>query len=359
MSIQAKKILAIKLRKLSELVVWTGALQSLRQAYPEAEIHVLIPEEMSYVFKDFPVIQKVHLLPLNKNFALIKTLWKLRRENFDLALAFDSFPGLSRWLRLTRAKVICAHEHLRKKKNLTSHLGVDNPGELADNLHLDSKVLFALGIQNRILQPRMFVPERLRKQAFERMNFSYDNRAGSSKVALLPGAHRESKRYPRDLWLQMLDALLMQKDITPAVFADKALAEEWNLRAECYRRGVRLYDDLKLADLLSYLSWFQVAVCNDSASLHLASSVGVRTLGLFGPGNLGREHGYPREAHYILRNNVDCRTEGPRENEKFQHCSLEQCSHMTCLRNIAPSRVVRGVRDLMDVVPHVHPRKKA
>jgi ADP-heptose:LPS heptosyltransferase len=350
MAIAAKKILAIKLRKLSELVVWTGALRSLRHAYPDAQIDILVNENMSHVFKEFPLIQNIHLVPKTGRFALLKTLMRLRREHYDLALAFDATPKLARLVRFAGAKEVCAHDHSRKKKPFFSHLSVDNPGEMADNLHLDSKVLLSLGILERIANPKMFISDRTRRQAFERLNFQYDQASSRSKVALLPGASIETKAYPRDLWLRTLDTLIDNKRYVVGVFADKAFSQRWDLRAECFRRGVRLYDDLSLTDLLAYLSWFDVAVCNDSASLHLAASMDVRTLTLFGPGNIGREHGYSRDGNLALRVGVDCRPEGPRDNERFQYCNLTQCSHLRCLRSIEPEHVAQGVRTLLNTM---------
>ena len=354
----AQKILAIKLRKLSEMLVWTGALQSLRRAYPEAQIDLLVPEELGHVFKGFPSITTVHIVPQGRQFALQKTLSRLRKQQYDLVLAFDSTPQLSRWAWLARGRETVIHEHSRKKKPFWSHLPVDNPGELADNLHLDSKVLLALGILDRIAEPTVFVKDLVKRQAFERMNFKFDHTEGKTKVALLPGAALETKRYPRDLWLESLDLLLAQKDLVLAVFADKSLSELWDLRGECFRRGVRLYDDLGIHELAAYLSWFQTAICNDSAGLHLATAVGVRTVTIFGPGNMGREHGYSRESHAILRASVNCRPEGPRDNERFQFCTLTQCSHLSCLRKIEPQNIVRHLRELLERIPSHGSRRK-
>jgi ADP-heptose:LPS heptosyltransferase len=346
----AKKILAIKLRKLSEMIVWTGALQALRNAYPDAQIDLLVPEELSHVYKDFPLVQNIHSVPQEGRFAFLKKLWSLRREHYDLALAFDTNSSVNRWMWALRAKETCIHDHTRLKKPFWSSLAVDNLGELADNLHLDSKVLLALGIQERMPLPKMFVSERLRKQAFERLNFKFDQSESKRKVVLLPGAELETKRYPRDLWLQTLDRISKEKNWLATVIADRQLSESWGLRKECFRRGIRLYDELSLHDLLAYLSWFEVAVVNDSAPLHLASAMGVRTVTLFGPGNLGREHGYPDDAHEAIRAAVDCRPEGPRENVKFQYCLLTQCSHLSCLRKIEPSEVLQGVSSQFEAI---------
>jgi ADP-heptose:LPS heptosyltransferase len=346
----AKKILAIKLRKLSEMIVWTGALQGLRNAYPEAQIDVLVPEELSHVYKDFPLIQNIHTVSQMERFAILKKFWSLRKEHYDVALAFDASPSVSRWMWALRAKDVCVHDHARLKKPFWSNLAVDNLGELADNLHLDSKVLLALGVLDRMPPPKMFVSERIRKQAFERLNFRFDKTEAKRKVVMMPGAAIETKRYPRDLWLKSLDALTNQKDWLVAVIADRELSDAWGLRQECFRRGIRLYDELGLHDLLAYLSWFEVAVVNDSAPLHLASAMGLRTVALFGPGNVGREHGYPADTHEVLRAVVDCRPEGPRDNVKFQHCLLTECSHLTCQRKIESKEIVEGVATLFESI---------
>lgn len=342
MVIPAKKILAIKLRGVSELILWTGALQALRKAYPEAQIDILVPEDMSHVLKGSSLLQKVHLVPITGQTTLIQKFWSLRKEHYDLALAFDATPAVCRWIWLTGAKKICAHDHNRKKKSFWSNIAVDNPGEFADLLHLDAKLLTAIGFSEVVGGPKMFLDETLKQQALNRIDFAFDGTEKKTKIALMPVADTETKRYPRDQWLQTLDMLRKEKSVVLAVFADTSTVEAWDLRRECHRRDIRLYDDQDLRRYLATLSWFNLAICNDSVSLHMAASVGVKTLTLFGPGNLGRNHGYNREQHRILRMPVDCRPEGPRDNDRYQFCTLTTCSHHTCLKSIKPEQVVKA-----------------
>ena len=87
-SIQANpmKILAIQFKYLGDAVFITPSLKALHQQYPEAEIHVLVAEEVLPVFRHIPFIKKAWGLPRTRGKAkLTQTLpflSQLRKEKF-------------------------------------------------------------------------------------------------------------------------------------------------------------------------------------------------------------------------------------------------------------------------------------
>jgi len=105
---------------------------------------------------------------------------------------------------------------------------------------------------------------------------------------------------------------------------------------------IPLIDDLKLKDLTAMLSRFQLSVSNDSGPGHIAVALGLRSVHIFGRGCLGDFHPYDLNLHQYLRVVVDCRASGPKDLEKFRFCTVKECSHLSCLRKIAPEDVVRA-----------------
>jgi ADP-heptose:LPS heptosyltransferase len=86
------KILVIKFKYLGDVVVSTPMLRALRQRFPQAELHVLIPEEAVPLLKYVPWLDKVWGFPRQRGRMQLKKtmplLAELRAEKFDLSLDF-------------------------------------------------------------------------------------------------------------------------------------------------------------------------------------------------------------------------------------------------------------------------------
>lgn len=340
MSDTPNKILAIKLRALGDLVLWTSSLMTLKKHYPNASIEVLIPEGDSHILKNEPYISKIHLIRKEPRFEVIKTLWRLRKEKYDLALVFNATPSLCRWIWLLGAKKSGLHLHSMMKKPFWSKLVLPEPGKLEDAMKRDFQLLRALDIQDKIPPTHLTVRPQLLEQARTRLKLDNENRF---KLVMLPGAQEETHRYPKDQWLKAIDLILKDKQILVSVVADKTLSSDWKLRDECFKRGIKLFDDLSTEQLLAYVSMFDGAVANDSGPLHIAQALGLKTVALFGPSPVGDNHPYDKKRSTVLRQDVDCRALGPRDSIEFQYCTVKTCGHHTCMRDISSEAVAKAV----------------
>ena len=153
-------------------------------------------------------------------------------------------------------------------------------------------------------------------------------------MAFLPGAGHHLRRYPKDLWLRILEREIQRGEYQPVVMADAALASEWNLEPECTRLKVPLFDEGSLRDFIIQVSRCKKAFANDSGPGHMAVALGLDTTFVFGPGCVGDWHPYDSLKHPVLRVPVDCRSEGPRDQERFQFCTVTECPHHKCMRGI-------------------------
>jgi len=341
MSDTPNKILAIKLRALGDLVLWTSSLMTLKKNYPDATIDVLVPEGVSHILKNEPYINKIHLIRKDSRFEVVKALWRLRKEKYDLALVFNATTSVCRWIWLLGAKKTGLHHHSMTKKPFWSHLYPPEPGKLENALKRDFQLLRALNIIDPIPHPKLTIRQTMSEQAASRLKLQNIN---EFKLAVLPGASIETKRYPKDLWLEALDKLIADKRYYIAVLVDKALSVEWDLRNECFKRNIKLFDDLSLEQFVAYVALFDGAWAMDSGPLHMAQAVGVRTVSLFGPTCVGDWHPYDKKHGTLLRRDVDCRAQGPREQEQFQYCTLKKCDHHTCMRQITPEAVAKSIQ---------------
>ena len=92
MTPRPEKILALQFKYFGDAVLMTPALRALREKFPEAELHLLVPAEIAPLFRHLPWLTRVWPMPRRRGSAnlgatlpLIRTL---RRERFSRSVDF-------------------------------------------------------------------------------------------------------------------------------------------------------------------------------------------------------------------------------------------------------------------------------
>jgi ADP-heptose:LPS heptosyltransferase len=207
-----------------------------------------------------------------------------------------------------------------------------------------------LGFDSDPPRPKLVLSPKEREHARHRLlAASPDLDAAACKLlGLLPGGSRVTKRYPKDLWVDLLDRIAEARPGPIAVFADRQLSLQWGLTKICSDRAVALFDNLSLRELMGVLSWTDVVISNDSGPRHMAAALGARTVTLFGPSEVGEWHPYNPAEHPVLRVTVPCRDLGPQDLEGFRYCTVPECGHLSCLRQIEPEDIWSAAHKLLD-----------
>jgi ADP-heptose:LPS heptosyltransferase len=349
MSERYRNILAIKLREIGDAVIWTSALQSLRGAYPDAKLDVLVRDFAEPVLREVSWIDRIHTVSGRGTVMLARSLLSLRRQRYDLALGFHATNTLCNLIPLLGAPDRALYQHKREGDQRFSTLGVPDPGRYEDAILRDHRLLRAVGIDVRPPPTRLVISDREASSARDRLGRHFPE-LGSDDfklLGLLPGGSSYMKRYPRDLWLRVLDQIVAEQRPV-AVFVDRALSEEWRLRDVCEERDVPLFDDLGLRELMGVLSCTEVVISNDLGPKHIAVALGAKSVTVFGPTEVGEWHPYDRASHPVMRVEVPCRDGGPQELEPFRKCSISNCDHLSCLRGVDPEEVWSVARGLLD-----------
>jgi heptosyltransferase-3 len=298
-----RKILGIKLREIGDAVIWTSALQSLRSAFPDASIDVLVRDSVEPVLDRQPWIDRVHTVS-RETFPLARRLLALRAEKYDLALGFSATNTLCRLIPLLGAPHRVLYHVKRSGDPRFSTFPLPELRQNANAIDHDHRVVRALGVEGEPPPPTLVLSDGERVSARDRL-LSFFPDLGSRDIALvglLPGARADDKIYPKDLWLRVLDGIVEARPRVPvAVLVDRDLSTLWNMRQLCEERNVPLFDDLGLRELMEMLSWMSVVVCNDSGPKHIAVALGARSVTLYGPTKVEEWHPYDLTLHPVFR----------------------------------------------------------
>lgn len=332
-----QKILVIKTRAIGDTVIWTSALAKLRKAYPQTEIHVLTYSTNKDILLNSQLTNQLHLVDAKSKFAFIRKLWQLRKEKFDLLLGFHVSGSLCKFAWLTRAKEIILHHHSLHRTPFLSSKPVPHAGDLEDAITRDYRVLEALGLspeheptQIDLLPEEISFAQNLSREKI----LTTGGDPQKKRFIFLPGASYSLKIYPKDLWLEVLKKIRDEGHYQPLVLCDQTISQEWNLPQLCRELKVPLIDDVSLRKFIALISTGSITLSNDSSPGHISVALGVRTHFVFGPACIGDWFCYDKKLHTYHRVEVPCRTEGPRDREQFQFCTVTQCSHHSCMRKI-------------------------
>lgn len=330
------KILAVKLRQLGDTVLWTSALQELHAAFPDAEIHALVLKQTKHLLEAEPYLFKIHTT-FAGSLSVCKKLLHLRSEHFDWLLGFHATTTLCRWFFLAGSKKAALHHHSRTQTPFFS-IPVPAAGSLENALKRDNRVLQAMGISTRSFPPKLTVTEKETLAAREYL------KGWIPKIALLPGASLATKRFPLEKWKVLIKELQSLSPNGFIMISDRALSQEWNLPALSRAVEMPLFDNLSVREVIALLNETHVALGNDSSLIHIAASLGKKTVSFFGPTCFGDWHPYESSRHTTVRVDVSCRNQGPTDNPAFRYCTLTHCDHLSCLNLLPIKEIVEKTR---------------
>jgi ADP-heptose:LPS heptosyltransferase len=281
------KILALQFKYFGDAVLMTPALQSLHTHFPAAEIHLLVPAEITPIFQHLPWLDRVWAMPRKRGKANFVQTWPLllalRRERFDRSVDFASndrgaflsfFIGAKIRLGWAERGGFFGRKYLYNQR-VTA---------LEDPLPHESKRLGYLLSGWGIPAPKSFESE-------IRANPALANAA----TRILPCARaivchvassQPKKEWPLNHWAKLHQ--LASGAGYRLVFTTARGDREAALMAELKKLApdAEILPPIPDLDLfLAVLARAGLFVAGDTGPLHFAAGLGVRTISLFGPTN--------------------------------------------------------------------------
>lgn len=352
-----RRILVVVTLRIGDVLLSTPLIRSLRQAWPQAEIEVLVFEHTEGVLLCNPDIQRVITVAGRpgfwKHLRLLASLF--RRYDLALTTLMSDRPILYAWIAgRTRIGMLDDSRKQRWKQHLLSRWATFDDLDTHTVL-MNLKLADLLGIKRSYEVAVSWSPSDentvtgalpfdLRSEAFAILHmypkFSY-------------------KMWRRDGWIELAD-WLMENGIRPVLsggnFPDE-LAYVNQIFHSMPSGTVNMAGKLSLAENAFLISRAKYYVGPDTALTHVAAALGIPTIALFGPSNPVKWGPWPKgyaEDHNPYRmkgtqrvNNVlllqgvgDC-----------VPCMQEGCEHHTaslsdCLQNLPAARVIAEIQKL-------------
>lgn len=370
------KVLIVKPSSLGDILHTAPAVELLATRRPECRLTWLVNEEYSEFVKDLPGVSEVISFPRGRFRLRRFPLWvpealswsRALRQGFDLAM---DFQGLQRsglmsqasgakerfgfrdarelaWLHYShpvevpRAVIhaVDRNLYLVRKALADSRLLRKAHGDLAPSAVEDEDIEagFASNWCLKVPPAALAFAEKALAGGFSGSSSVDSQGAASPPIALCPGARWESKRWPTGRWAELSDALhhesvpfrpILLGGAGDAALLDLILAQA-SAPIESFVGKTTVWQTAAL------LKKCAAAVGVDSAPLHLAQSLGVPSVSLFGPTDPSRV-GPRGQLHRVLQ----------RENLECNGCYHRACPlpRRLCLPEIPAQTVVAALKD--------------
>ncbi len=301
-----KKIAIAKYKGMGSILHATPLLQTLRQHYPDAEIHFVSTQANKSFLDLLPFIDKTVLINdgsgLSFLFGFPKLIWQLIKNRYDVFIDLEIYAHMSSLittLSMARNRLGFHLQWGRYRHGTFTHLIYFNHKAPLSRIYLQMASL--LGTQKHVTASYNFkdIPE---------LTEVLKNEFGleSKYIVINPNASslRLERRWPLESFEQLIKQLLLK-------YPDHKIAligspSEYEYTASLYSklnsdRVINLAGKSSLKQLISILKSAEFMISNDTGPFHMSVACGKPSIGLYGPVS-PRQFELPTNAKALYKN---------------------------------------------------------
>ena len=271
-----KKILIIRMSSIGDIVLATSFLKSVKQKYPDGEIHFLIKKEFSELVKNHPSIDKLISFDKKLGFRELFRMGKfLRNNNYDIIFDIHSVFR-TRILSLFLRKNLFKQIRKPRLRRFLLFYGYQNFFEKSFS-HI--KMYHTLLNQDKTFPPtNLFIED---KEKNETKKFLLKNNIGDNYIAVVPGAAWSQKQWSIDNYNNLMTRLIESFNskivilgATNDIICDQIIKDD---------RIVNLKDKTSLRMAMGIVKYAQHTLGSDTGLLHISEAMGTPVTVILGP----------------------------------------------------------------------------
>lgn len=335
------RILVVNVNWLGDAIFSTPVFRALRRKYPHARISCLGPKRIQPVMALCDAVDDFIEFDEKSSHKSFFDKWsfvsQLKQQNFDIAFLLHQS-----WTRALLMHAAGIPERVgydsKKHGNLLTVKAKEIDEEIShrSDIYLNVIESYGVSVEDRVckLNPDsaydLEISEILKNHQLE-INQPY--------FVFHTGGNWDLKQWSESKWSSLIDSLgqVSGKYIILSG-AEKDQERVLNIiQNSRYSKIINLTGKTSLYQLIALFKNASLVVSADSGPLHLASSVGARTIGLFGPTR--SENTGPRGLgkSFIIQNDVGCNK---------MPCYYLECPQNVCMETIEVSDVLENIKKL-------------
>ncbi|MEI8390159.1 MAG: lipopolysaccharide heptosyltransferase II [bacterium] len=342
-----KKILVIRYRFIGDTVLTIPFLRNLRRAYPQAQIDMLVGPVSGDVLLDCPYID---------NLIYFDTTKKHRYENTgEQKRTFFSYVKLLRQSRYDKAYVLkrsFSSAALAFLAGIKDRIGFDTEGRgfllTKKILYVKNKhevecfldILKADDIPVRDNHLENWISDKSEEKIQEILK-NYDL-SEKQKVLVHATSGNINKQWPVENFAKIIEFLSNEKNILVFFTGTAGDSEIYDrilnlIHLELKNKPVNLCGELSIQDSTALINKMNFVVGSDSGTLHIAASLNIPVIGIYGPMNPKKWRAWG-EIHKPVSLDLPCI---PCELRK--KCDKDYA----CIKNITPEMVIKEIESFI------------
>lgn len=356
----ARRVLAVRLDNLGDVLVTTPALHAIKESLPDAALTLLAssvgaqagylnPDVDEVIVYEAPWMDPWQRLPQDSEREQ-RMIAEVRARGFDGAIIFTSYHQSA-----LPAAYLCYLADIP----LRVAASVDGPGSLLTTRHKHPERMMhevergldlvgAIGLGTEKTDLVLAVPEGARIAVRRRLAEAKQVGIGPL-IVVHPGCSMPARTYPEEMYSGVVEQLARRLGATvllTGMESERALAERVRERvAPKWRERVRdVAGTLEFAELAGLIEAADLVITNNTGPMHVAAAVKTPVIALFALTNPPEQWGPWRVPHRLLYADVPCRI-----------CYSRVCPHgHECLRLVTPEMVVDAASGMLEETSPPH-----
>ena len=333
-AVSQKKILVIKLTALGDVILSIPSLKALRQKYPDAWISVLVSRKARKIIRNCPYVNDTlvyeEVPDENRWLSILRMSKLLAKEDFDIVVDLQNNKTSHLLAFLSGARTRVGHDN-RKWSFFLNKKNRESGGALSPIEH-QFQVLKLLGIDAAVRKLEFWTDPEEEESA---KNFLKNQWVSESQtlVGINPGSSLRwpTKQWPVENFAKLCDELAKRniRVVLTGSKEDELLAEK--LLKLTRNKPLNAVGRTTITELAALIRRCSVFISSDSAPMHIASSLDVPLIAIFGPTDPKR-HLVPPTAYQVFWKEIQC-----------SPCYLRSCPiGLICMKKIGVQEVLES-----------------
>ena len=324
------RVLFIRPGGLGDAILLLPVIEIIAKQHPDAQIDILAESRNQAAFSFLKIPHQVEL------YTDLGAFFRLRKNHYDVIIDTEQ------WYRLSTV-----YAHLLKPVRLIgfatnerARLLTDKVSYSLNDYELESffRLLEPLGLVVGQSDKRLGIA--LEQKMIEQTRCLFGNTDVDQWVAVFPGASLPEKRWPIENYCKVVRGL-QEKGLGVVIVGGETECEVAGI-IEAETGCTNLVGKTSLAETGGVLVNMSLLITGDSALLHLAASLEVPTVSLFGPSN-PKKWSPQGEQHKFLQEEFECVP-----CSRYGH--IPSCPYdVKCLNTLAPEDVLDAALELLEI----------
>lgn len=322
------RILILRLSSLGDIVLTQPVTAVLRTQYPDAQIDYLTRSPFIPIVKAFGTINTVY-----DERQLNEILPRLVSQEYDWVI--DLHAKVSTWKIAKEIKP--KNKSVYKKQHLLRQLIVWHLTKRSIRSTVD---LYMTALKPILSQTSYHYPSLQETSQAMPSWFIEMEQSHRQWITLFPGAAHPTKRYPLELWKEVVAGISEEVGVLLLGSPD-----ECDLCTELAQSAPRfVYNhcgELNTKELLIAIQHSNIVITNDSGPMHLAAAYQKPQIAIFGSTHTRLGFAPLNHVAIIFEKNLRCQ---PCTLHGRDHCPKE---HFNCMRKISPAQINQAIQAML------------